>query len=213
MSTSTETLVETHDEAARIFLVGAELDEGAKLDPNDPAITFILNSDDFINLQKYVRACTALSSTEELFEAEFSRENLKKFFDQDDKLYDVSHGLHRPCPKLTDTNSAILQFMKQVLPRMFKRASEFQINTIEPMIVLGGQIGTFAKDSGRYIETIVASLETMGSPGMVKGCDKYNAAKSRADQLLDRLSAHAKKVENECDVMFKKLTKVKEITS
>ncbi|KAK7416608.1 hypothetical protein QQX98_005079 [Neonectria punicea] len=192
--TSTETLmgqekVDGNDEAAKIFLLGGDPDaETGKLDPNDPAITFILNSDDFVNLQKYVRACTALPSTEALFEAEFSRENLKKFFAEDDTLY---------------------EYMKQVLPRMHKRANDFQVDTIEPMITLGGRIGNFAKDSGNYIGTIVSSLMVMGEPGMVKGNLKFDAAKRRADTMLDRLTDHAKKVEVECGEMFKKLTKFK----
>ncbi|RSL87064.1 hypothetical protein CDV31_016309 [Fusarium ambrosium] len=192
--TSTETLmaqgkVEGNDDAAKIFLLGNDpnADVGG-LDPKDPANTFILNSEDFVNLQRYVRACTALPSTEDLFEAEFSRENLKKFFAEDDTLYD---------------------YMKQVLPRMHKRASEFQVDTIEPMITLGGRIGNFAKDSGQYLQTIVASLNVMGEPGMVKGNLKYDAAKRRADTMLDRLANHAKEVEGQCGQMFTKLSQFK----
>ncbi|RSL59401.1 hypothetical protein CEP54_007315 [Fusarium duplospermum] len=190
--TSTETLmaqekIEGNDNAAKIFLLGNDPNaDPGQLDPTDPANTFILNSEDFVNLQRYVRACTALPSTEALFEAEFSRENLKKFFDEDDTLYD---------------------YMKQVLPRMHKRANDFQVDTIEPMILLGGRIGNFAKDSGQYLQTIVASLTVMGEPGMVKGNLKYDAAKRRADQMLDRLADHATKVEGECGQMFDKLTK------
>ncbi|RSL62296.1 hypothetical protein CEP53_004836 [Fusarium sp. AF-6] len=192
--TSTETLmaqgkVEGNDDAAKIFLLGNDPNaDVGELDPKDPANTFILNSEDFVNLQRYVRACTALPSTEALFEAEFSRENLKKFFAEDDTLYD---------------------YMKQVLPRMHKRASEFQVDTIEPMITLGGRIGNFAKDSGQYLQTIVASLNVMGEPGMVKGNLKYDAAKRRADTMLDRLANHAKEVEGQCGEMFTKLSQFK----
>ncbi|RMJ16007.1 hypothetical protein CDV36_004312 [Fusarium kuroshium] len=192
--TSTETLmaqgkVEGNDDAAKIFLLGNDPNaDVGELDPKDPANTFILNSEDFVNLQRYVRACTALPSTEDLFEAEFSRENLKKFFAEDDTLYD---------------------YMKQVLPRMHKRASEFQVDTIEPMITLGGRIGNFAKDSGQYLQTIVASLNVMGEPGMVKGNLKYDAAKRRADTMLDRLANHAKEVEGQCGQMFTKLSQFK----
>ncbi|RSL98147.1 hypothetical protein BHE90_008701 [Fusarium euwallaceae] len=181
--TSTETLmaekkVEGTDNAAKIFLLGNDPNaEPGKLNPKDPANTFILNSEDFVNLQRYVRACTALPSTEALFEAEFSRENLKKFFSQDDTPYD---------------------YMKKVLPRMHKRANDFQVDTIEPMLVLGGRIANFAKDSGQYLQTIVASLTVMGEPGMVKGNLKYDAAKRRADTMLDRLANHAMEVEGHC---------------
>lgn len=97
--TSTETLLDLEpvgsvDTAAKIFLLGDDPNASTdKLDPSDPANTFILNSNDFVNLQKYVRACTSLPSSESLFESEYSRENLKKFFDQDETLYDVSHIL------------------------------------------------------------------------------------------------------------------------
>ncbi|KAF5578848.1 hypothetical protein FPCIR_11391 [Fusarium pseudocircinatum] len=192
--TSTDTLlnqedVDGYNNSAKIFLLGGDPKANPdKLDPHDPANTFILNSEDFVNLQKYVRACTALPSTEELFEAEYSKENLKQFFDEDDTLYD---------------------FMKIVLPRMHQRANEFQINTIEPMITLGGRIGNFAKDSGKYIETIVTSLMIMGEPGMVKGSLKFDAAKRKVDTLLDRLTTHAKEVEDKCGEMFAQLTKFK----
>lgn len=101
-TTSTETLmnekkVDGNDDAAKIFLLGDDPNaESGTLDPSDPAVTFILNSDDFINLQKYVRACTSLPSTGDLFEAEYSRENLKKFFAEDDTLYEVSHDTWHP---------------------------------------------------------------------------------------------------------------------
>ncbi|RBR26040.1 uncharacterized protein FIESC28_01068 [Fusarium coffeatum] len=192
--TSTETLMNGedtsgYDNAAKVFLLGGDPKANIdKLDPSDPANTFILNSEDFVNLQKYVRACTVLPSSEQLFEAEYSKENLKKFFDSDDTLYD---------------------YMKIVLPRMHKRANEFQIDTIEPMITLGGRIGNFAKDSGKYIETIVASLMIMGEPGMVRGSLKFDAAKRKVDTLLDRLTVHAKEVEDKCGEMFDKLSKYK----
>ncbi|KAL6823178.1 hypothetical protein V8C40DRAFT_31852 [Trichoderma camerunense] len=191
--TTTETLQDEQlkgpNDAAKIFLLGGDPQESVeKLDPSDPAVTFILNSDDFINLQKYIRACTALPSTESLFEAEYSRENLKKFFAEDDTLYN---------------------FMKEVLPRMHKRANDFQINTIEPMITLGGRIGNFAKDSGRFMDRLVKNLEVMGQPGMVKGVSQFDAAKYDAEKTLDRLTDHAKKVEVECKEMFDKLTAFK----
>lgn len=98
--------------------------------------------------------------------------------------------------------------MKEVLPRMHKRASDFQKDTIEPMITLGGRIGNFAKDSGNYIGTIVSSLMVMGEPGMVKGNLKYDAAKRTADRMLDRLTQHAGEVEEQCHDMFVQLTAV-----
>lgn len=101
--------------------------------------------------------------------------------------------------------------MKEVLPRMHKRASEFQVDTIEPMITLGGRIGNFAKDSGKYLQTIVDSLTVMGEPGMVKGNLKYDAAKRMADKMLDKLANHAKEVEGQCGEMFTKLSQVIQI--
>lgn len=98
--------------------------------------------------------------------------------------------------------------MKEVLPRMHKRANDFQINAIEPMITLGGRIGNFAKDSGRFMDRLVKNLEVMGQPGMVKGVAQFDAAKYDAEKTLDRLTDHAKKVEVECKEMFDKLTAV-----
>ncbi|KAH6637823.1 hypothetical protein C7974DRAFT_411285 [Boeremia exigua] len=184
-----ETVVKGNNAQARIFLVGVDTqkaDAGPK--PIDPMAVFILNSKDFIDLQKYIQAATALPSSAALFEAEFPRSGMSKFLEEDPELYDA---------------------MKEALPRMHQRCANFQIETLEPMIVLGGRISNFAKSSGTYIDRIVGYLNKMGEPGVSKNSPAYSSAKRNADKHLDRLIAHAGEVGVQCGEVFDRLSAFK----
>jgi hypothetical protein len=88
---SKETVVKGSNAQAKIFLVGVDPAKTAGPKPIDPMAVFILNSRDFIDLQKYVQAATALPSTTSLFEAEFPRDGMSKFLAEDPALYDVRY--------------------------------------------------------------------------------------------------------------------------
>jgi hypothetical protein len=98
--------------------------------------------------------------------------------------------------------------MKEVLPRMHQRCSNFQIDTLEPMIILGGRISNFAKNSGTYIDRIVSYLGKMGEVGVSKNSPPYNSAKRNAEKHLDKLIAHAGEVGVQCGEVFDRLSAV-----
>jgi hypothetical protein len=91
---------------------------------------------------------------------------------------------------------------------MHQRCSEFQINTLEPMIILGGRISNFAKNSSVYIERVVSYLNQMGAPGATKNSPQYNAAKRNVDNYLTRLIKHAGEVRIQCGEVFDRLSAV-----
>ena len=99
MSTTT-TLVEPPvnlEKKAQVFVVAVD-DQVPYTDEEKEALakTFLLNSKDFIDLQKYLIAGGELPGTGEQFEAEYPRASLDKFFKADPGLYDVSEDVKPP---------------------------------------------------------------------------------------------------------------------
>lgn len=81
-----ETVLKGSNAQARIFLVGVDPEKAAESVAVDNSAFFILNSQDFIDLQKYVHACAALPSSTALFEAKFPKAGMSKFLAEDLKL-------------------------------------------------------------------------------------------------------------------------------
>lgn len=81
---------EGNNAQAKIFLVGVgQAQTSSSPTSGQPAETFILNSQDFLDLQKYVLACLALPSTASLFEMEYPAEKLSDYLKKEPKLYEV----------------------------------------------------------------------------------------------------------------------------
>jgi hypothetical protein len=84
--------------------------------------------------------------------------------------------------------------MKDVLSRMNQPYSEFQVDTLEPMIILGGCISNFSQNTGTYVERIIGYLNKMSEPEVKIDNPEYKSTKQNVDRYLDRLTAHAGEV-------------------
>ncbi|KAI1280253.1 hypothetical protein F5Y07DRAFT_413359 [Xylaria sp. FL0933] len=184
-TTTTAVAVSGTNEKANVFIV-RQTQVTVQRSPS----VFILNSDDFINLQKYLYAGMALPSTESLFESEFPKKNMEMFLKADMALYDR---------------------MKEVLPRINQRCTAFQIGTLEPMITLGGRIANFAKDAGNQTDKLLKYLQVLGSGSEdVKiGTPKYKSTHKLAQKALDKLIEHATDVDGKCQITLDQLAKFK----
>lgn len=98
--------------------------------------------------------------------------------------------------------------MKDVLPQMYQHRAEFQIDTLEPMIILGGRISNFAQNAGTYVDRFIGFLNKMSEPNVKMNRPEYKSAKPDVDRYLDRLIVHAGEVGEQCGNVFTKLDEV-----
>ncbi|KAG9200134.1 hypothetical protein G6514_007612 [Epicoccum nigrum] len=192
MSTTT-TLVEPPvnlEKKAQVFVIAVD-DQVPYTDEEKEALakTFLLNSKDFIDLQKYLIAGGELPGTGEQFEAEYPRASLDKFFKADPGLYDV---------------------MKIVLPRIQQNTTRFRIDTLEPMILLGGKIANFSKFAGDYLKMLSNFINKMTEHPV--NSPQYNKEKKGAATVLKALKDHAEKVQAECTKTVNELGAFKVLT-
>jgi hypothetical protein len=89
--------------------------------------------------------------------------------------------------------------MKIVLPRIQQNTTKFRIDTLEPMILLGGKIANFLKMLSGFINKMTAN--PVNSP-------QYNKEKKGAATVLKALKDHAERVQVQCTTTFKELTDV-----
>ncbi|KAI0186881.1 hypothetical protein EV127DRAFT_410831 [Xylaria flabelliformis] len=181
-TTTTTVAVTGTNEKANVFIL-----QETQVTVQTPPV-FILNSDDFINLQKYVFAGMALPSTATLFESEFPEKNMETFMKSDMDLY---------------------KKMREVLPRINNRCTNFQIETLEPMITLGGRIANFAKDAGKLTDKLLGYLQALGSEEVKMGTPKYKSNHTLAQRALDKLITHAVEVDGKCQETLNQLDKFK----
>lgn len=88
---------------AFVNIVKIAVDNDTKDDSEDPKTkdvpVFILNSEDFIDLQLYLQASMKLPPTPEVFETVYTRKAFGQFLTKDPSLYDVGLTLHSLPPR------------------------------------------------------------------------------------------------------------------
>ena len=86
--------------------------------------------------------------------------------------------------------------MKIVLPGIQWNTTKFRINTLEPMILLGGKIANFSKFASDYLRMLSTFINKI-TESSVKS-PQYNKEKKGAATVLKGLKDHAGKDQAEC---------------
>jgi hypothetical protein len=96
--------------------------------------------------------------------------------------------------------------MKIVLPRIQQNTTKFRIDTLEPMILLGGKIANFSKFAGDYLKMLSGFIHKMTASPV--NSPQYNKEKKGAATVLKALKDHAERVQAQCTTTFNELSAV-----
>ncbi|KAI1362338.1 hypothetical protein F5Y08DRAFT_341782 [Xylaria arbuscula] len=146
---------------------------------------FILNTNEFTKLQRYLYASKALPLSGSAFEDLFP----DHCFKADVQLY------HR---------------MRETLLRISNRCDSFRV---EPMVIIGGLIANFAKDTALLTERLLSFLQILGDENVSRQSDKYRSTNRMAYKVLDTLMEHAHVVDTRCESILYPLEKFRGETS
>ena len=100
--------------------------------------------------------------------------------------------------------------MKIVLPRIQQNTTRFRIDTLEPMILLGGKIANFSKFAGDNLKMLSNFINKMTEHPV--NSPQYNKEKKGAATVLKALKDHAEKVQAECTKTVNELGAVSDLT-
>ena len=102
----------------------------------------------------------------------------------------------------------MVQRMREVILRINNRCASFQVETLGPMIILGGRIANFARDAAFLTEKLRRFLQILGDETIVRESPKYRSNNRMALRVLDKLIYHADEVDHQCQIILHPLAKV-----
>ncbi|KAA8895728.1 hypothetical protein FN846DRAFT_317443 [Sphaerosporella brunnea] len=149
---------------------------------------FVLNSQEFIDLQTYLTAAINLPESAQRFEFECSREAFERFVPKDKELYD---------------------YLKEYLPPIQQHCFGFKSMTVGPMVNLGGAIANFSEQAAEKYGELHDNLKIVGDRKKRIEDDDVQEAIQECRAILRNIQRDATKKSDECTPIVNQLAAFK----
>ncbi|KAI5815554.1 hypothetical protein BZA77DRAFT_344819 [Pyronema omphalodes] len=161
--------------------------EGGK-DVQKEVDVFVLNSQEFTDLQKYLTAAINLPASAQKFEFECSREAFEKFVPKDKELYD---------------------YLKEYLPPIQQNCFDFKSQTVGPMVNLGGAIANFSEQTAEKYGELHDHLKVIADETKRLEDKEVQHSIAKCRRILRILQNDATKKSKECEPIINQLVDFK----
>ncbi|KAH7103217.1 hypothetical protein BKA62DRAFT_769030 [Auriculariales sp. MPI-PUGE-AT-0066] len=156
---------------------------------------FPLESESFINLQRYLFAASKLPSSNAAFETSYPRALLEPYIKQ----------------RSANDVSAFYDEMQKVLVGINNHCDAFYKDTMSESVLVASQIANFANEASTSASTMRDALVVLSQPGVGTHQPNYQDALTNFSSATDTLRNSAKTAEAACRKVYKGFTDFKKV--